>query len=156
MGGHFCTLKVCVPNHLATLLLGHLELGLGVGRCVGAASRGLGVGFLTDPCGLIARLHQHLRAAAFGLVADLVGGLASRRQHARHLLAEQTGQRGVVEIDGIQIGVRLGVAQLALEEPFAFLETAQLRRNHPQEVAHLTLIEAAAAGTEGRVDHRCR
>ena len=56
-------------------------------------------------------------------------------KHARRLLAEQAGQRGVVEADVVEVGVGLRRAQLALEEALTLLQPTKFGGDHPEEVA---------------------
>ena len=143
-------------DHLATLLLGHRQLGLGVGRRIGTAAGGLDFGLLAHPQRLVARLAQQARRVLFGLLADLGRCLACGAEHACGLLAEQTGERRVVEADVVEVGVGLGRAELTLEEPLTLLQATEFGGDHPQEIADLVLVVAAPARAERGVGDRRR
>ena len=144
-------------DHLAALLLGHRQLGLGVGGGVAAPAGGLQLGLLADPPGLVAGLAQQLGGAVLGPAADRRAALAGGLQDARRLLAEQARRRLVVERQpSVDDRAGLGGAQLALEEPLALLQAGQLGGDHAQEVADLLLVEAAPRGAERRVGHAGR
>jgi hypothetical protein len=143
-------------DHLATLLLGHRQFGLGVGGGVRTSARCLDLCFLSHAGGLVAGLAQQLRGALLGFLADLGGALARRRQHPRGLLAEQPRERLLVELHRGQVGVRLGDSEFTFEEPFALLQTPEFGCDHAQEVADLCLVEAATAGAECSVGNRRR
>ena len=153
---HTLAVRACFVDHLATLLLGHRQLGFGVGRSIRTTTRRLDLGFFAHSSCLGARFVQQLRGALLGLLADLGSALASRRQHSSGLLAQQPRERLVVELHRSQIRVRLSGAELAFEEPFALLQTAEFGRDHAKEVPDLSLIEAATAGTECGVGNRRR
>ncbi len=143
-------------DHLAALLFGHRQLGLGVRGGVRAAARRLDLGLLADAGRLVARLTQHLRGALLGLLADLGSAFAGGGEHAGRLLTEQPGQCLVVELHRGQVGIRLGRAELALEEALAFLQTPEFGGHHAQEIPDLPLVETAAAGAERGVGNRRR
>ena len=143
-------------DHLPTLLLGHRQLGFGIGGGVGSTSRRLDLGLLAHPHRLVARLAQETRRVEFRFLADLGGRLASGRQHPRRLLTEEARQRGVVEADVVEVRIRLRRAQLALEEALTLLQPTKFGGDHPEEVAHLRLIESATAGAERGVGDRRR
>ena len=96
LGEHPLAVGAGLLDHLPTLLLGHRQLGLGVGGGVGAAAAGLEVGLLAQPLGLVGGLAQQPRRAVLGLDADRRAALAGGLQEARRLLAEQAGGRVLV------------------------------------------------------------
>ena len=153
---HSLAIRPGLVDHLATLLLGHRQLGLGVGSGIRAPPRRLDLGFLAHAGRLVARLGEELRCALLGLLTDLCGALAGGGEHACGLLAQQPGERLLVELHRREIGIRLGGAQLALEEPLALLQPAELGSDHAEELADLALVETAAAGSEGGVGNRRR
>ncbi len=148
---HALAVGARLVDHLATLLLGHRQLCLGVGTGVGSAARRFDLGFFAHARGLVGRLGEHLGGRLLRLLADLDGTLAGGGQHPRRLFTEHAGEGLVVELDRCEIGVRLSRAQLALQEAFALLQPAELGGDHAHEVAHLTLIEPAACGAEAGV-----
>ena len=153
---HAFAVGACLVDHLAALLLGHRQLGFGVGCRIGATTRRLDLGLLAHARCLVTRFAQQLRGALFGLLADLGGALACRGQHPCRLLTEQPGQRLFVHLHRRQVGIGLRRTELAFEETFAFLQTPEFGRHHAQEVADLTLVETTAAGTECGVGNRRR
>ena len=84
-------------DHLPALLLGHRQLGLGVGGGVGAAPAGLELGLLADALGLVGGLAEQPAAPSSALAADRRGALAGGLQDPRRLLAEQPRRRLVVD-----------------------------------------------------------
>ena len=149
-------IRTRLVDHLAALLLGHRQLGLGVGRCVGAPTRRLDPGLLAHTGCLVGGLAQHLRGGLLGFLADLDTALAGGGQHPGGLLAEQPRQRGIVELRRIEVGIGLSGTEFTLEKAFAFLQSTELGGDHSQEVADLSLVEPAAAGTETGIGDRRR
>ena len=143
-------------DHLPALLLGHRQLGLGVGCRVGAPACRLDLGLLAQAARLLGGLVEHLRGGLLGLLTDLDAALACGRQHPCGLLAEQPRQCGIIELRRIEVGIGLRGSQLALEESLAFLQPAELGGDHAQEVADFGLVEPAAAGTEAGIGDRRR
>ena len=143
-------------DHVAALLLGHRQLGFGIGGGVLATAGSFDLGFLAHPLGLVGGLAQHARRVLLGADLDLRGGLACGGEDARRLLAEQPGDDFFVECD---VGVRvtaLGRAQLALEELLPLLQPGQFGGDHAQEVAHIGLLEPLARRRERRGGNRRR
>ncbi len=153
---HALAVRTCLVDHLAALLFGHREFGLGIGSSVGASTRRLDLGLFAHPSRFVAGLAQQLCGRLLRLLTNLDRTLACGGEYAGGLLAQQAGQRGVVELCRRQIGVGLCGAQLALEKAFALLESAEFGRDHPQEIAYFGLVEPASAGTETGVGNRRR
>ena len=153
---HTLAIRTSLVDHLAALLLCHGQLGLGVGRRVGAPTRRLDPGLLPHSGRLVGGLTQHLRGGLFGFLADLDSALACGGQHSGRLFAEQPRQRSIVELCRVEVGIGLGGSQFTLEKALAFLESAELGGDHPQEVADFSLVEPAAAGIETGIGDRRR
>ncbi len=130
-------------DHLAALLLGHDEFGLGVRRSVLATSGCFDLGLFTKPLRLVGGLAQHSRCAILGADLDLRCCLARRLQNSRGLFAEHAGDDLFVERND-RIGAALSGAQLPFEEFLALLKASHLGGNHPKQIAHLCLVEAAS------------
>ena len=153
---HALAVRTRFVDHVAALLLGHLQLGLGIGRCVLTTSRRFDLSFLTQALGLIRGLAQQACGALLCTQADLRGGLTSRLQHARRFLAEEP-RGGVLVDERFRPGLRvLECLHLALECALTFLEPGLLSRDHAQEVTHFRLIEASPGDRELGRRHRRR
>ena len=87
-------------DHLLALLLGRLELGLGDHLGVLAAAARLQLGVLAEPLRLLACVAQQALGGLLGLGPDGRRALPRRLEDARRLLAEQPGDRLVVELGG--------------------------------------------------------
>ena len=154
LGEHPLAVGARLLDHLPALLLGHRQLGLGVGGGIGAAPAGFQLGLLAHALSLLAGLAQQPRGPLLGLGPDRRRALARRLQDARRLLAEQAGGRVVVDDrTAVGDGDRLRRPQLALEEALALLQPGQLGGDHAQEVAHLLLVEPAPGRAERGVGH---
>ncbi len=153
---HALAIGAGLVDHLAPLLFRHCQFGLGVGSSIGAATRRLGLGFLSQAGGLVARLGEQLRCALLGLLADLDGRFPGGGQHTSGFFSEHAGERLIVELHRGQIGIGLGGAQLTFQEALALLETPEFGCHHAEEVTDLSLVEAASAGTECSVGNRRR
>ena len=109
----------------------------------------LQLGFFADTGRLILGLTEQPRRAVLGPGADLASRLTGCRQHPRRLLAEQFRDGRLVEIDVPGSWSAVGGLQLPLQVALAFLQAAQLGRDHAKEVAHFVGIEATPRRREG-------
>ncbi len=139
---HTLAIGTSFVDHLTTLLLGHDELGLGIGRCILAASGCFDLGLFAQPLRFVGGFAQHSRGAVLGADLDLRGRLARRLQNSRSLFAEHSGDDFFVERHD-RTGAALGGTQLALEELLTLLQSCHLGGNHPEQIAHLCLVVAA-------------
>ena len=143
-------------DHLAALLLGHRDLGLGVCLGVPQALRGLGLGGVAQLLRGLGRLPNRALGGLLGLDADGAAALARHLHDACRLLAEQAGDRLVVELSR-QVGTLLAQRpHLVVEVTLPLLQAGELGGDHAEEVAHLVLVEAAARRWEAGVGNRRR
>ena len=143
-------------HHLATLLLGHRQLGLGVGLGVLALAGRFLIGLLAQRSRFVLGLAEQTLGGFLGLVADRRRALAGGLHDASGLLTEQAGQRLVVELGRHGRTTLAHRSHLALEVAFAVLHPRHFCRDHAQELAHLLLVESAPCGREVRVRYRRR
>ena len=143
-------------DHLTALLLGHRQLGLGIGSSIRTAPRRLDLCLLTQPGSLVACLGQHLRCALLGLLANLGSALTRRREHPRGLLAEQPGERQLVHLHRCDVAIGVGGAQLAFEKSFTFVQATEFCGDHTKEVSDLSLVESSPADGEAGIGDRRR
>ena len=136
-------------HHLAALLLGHLQLGLGVGRCVAASAGRFDLGLLAHPLGLVGGLAQQTTGAFLGADLDLRRRFACRLQDARCLFTQHAGDDIFVECRCRHRAALVG-AHFAFEEPFTFLQARQFGGDHAQKFANLGGFEALAGIGERR------
>ena len=142
-------------HHVATLLLGQLQLGLHLAVEVGALTDGVEHRLLADaPCLVLGVAQRPIRFLG-GVGPDLLRRLARDGEHPRGLLADERGDRLLVQRTGIGQTQRLLGLQLALEEPDPVVHPGELGRHHAEEVADLLLVVPAAHDAElGRPDRR--
>ena len=141
-------------DHLAALLLGHRQLGFGIGRRVVAAAGGLDLGLLAAALRLVGGLAKEAPGVVLGAHLDLRCGLAGGGQDARGFLAQQAGDHFLVERHRRVGRGALRGAQLAFEELLTLLQARQLGGHHAQEIADFCLIEAPARRREVGRRHR--
>ncbi len=141
---HTLAIRTGLVDHLATLLLGHDELGFGVGRRILASTCRLDFGFFAQTLGLVGGLAEHPRRGVLGANLDLRRRLACRLQDACGLFAEHSGDDFLVERHDRIGGATLRRAQLAFEELFALLQAGHLGSDHPQQIPHLGLVVPAS------------
>ena len=142
-------------DHLAALLLGHLQLRLGVGAGILTTTGRLDLGFLAQALRLVGGFAQHTRCAIFGAHLDLVRCLACGGENANSFLTQHACDKFFVQCDTGAGSVALRRAQLTLKELFALLQPRQFGCHHPQELAYfLGLVPAAGSGEVGR--RHCR
>ena len=104
---HPLAIRARLVDHVAALLLGHLQLGLGIGRCVLTAASRFDLGFLAQTLRFVGGLAQQPRRVLLGADLDLRRGLAGGGEDARGLFAEQPRDHFFVERDS-----RIGVGAL--------------------------------------------
>ena len=156
LGQHALAIRARLVHHLATLLLGHLDLGLGVGRRIGPAPSGLDLGLFAQALHLVGGFAQQAGGALLGSRLDLCCGLARGVQDARRLLAEHPGDELLVERHRRRRCAPLRGAQLAFEEALTLLQAGQLGRHHPQELTDLVGFEPLTRRRERRRRDRTR
>ena len=153
---HSLAVGASLLDHLPALLLGHLQLGLGVLLGVAAPAGSLAVGLVAEVLGILACLAHHSFGGFLRLGPDRRGALARRLEDARRLLAEQAGQRLVVELGWRPRTLQTHRPQLLVEIAFALLHAGQFGSDHAQELTHLVLVESATRRREVGVAHRRR
>ena len=132
-------------DHLPALLLGHRQLGLGVGGGVAAPARRLELGLLAEPLGLVGASCSSRAGAVLGLDADRRCRPRGPSGRCAPSPRRAAGDRRVVVEPTPSVGALAGARpQLALEEALALLQAGQLGGDHAQEVADL-----AAGRTRG-------
>ena len=150
IGQHPLAIGPGLVHHVATLLLGHQDLGFGVRRGILATAGGLEVGVFANARGFVGGLADEPGGRLVGANLDLGCGLSGGLDDPGGLLAQHLGHGVLVQFQGSNRGPMLGICQFPLEEQHAFLKPGQLSGHHPQEVADLVLVEATACGRESR------
>ena len=157
LGQHLLAVLTSLVDHVATLLLGHVDLGLGITGGILADAGRLEHGRLADPGGILGRLLDEPGRGLLGPLADLRAGIACRRQHSCSLFSEQRGDRLFVQPPGSRHATGLHRAQLVLQEPLTLLQSRQFGRHHSQEITDLALVEPASSdGERSRSNRRGR
>ena len=152
IGQHALAIGPRLGHHLAALLLGVGDLGLGVALRLLAVAGRLDLGVLAHAVGLVVGFAHHARGVLLGPHLDLRGRLARRLEHPQRLLAEHAGDGLVVEL-GAPRRRRPGGPQLGLELPLALLQPPQLGGDRREEGAHLVGIEATTGRGEPGLGH---
>ena len=150
VGEHPLAVVARLGHHVAALLLGLFDLGLGIVVGVVPLAGDLEVDLLAQRGRLLLGFPEQPGGALLRLRADRDRRLARRRQHPRRLLTQELGDGLLVERalgDLLVLAQRL---QLALEVALTLLQAAELGGDHPKEVTDLGGIEAAAHGREPR------
>ena len=143
-------------HHFATLLLGHLDFGLGVGSGVLTSTRRLELGLFAKSLDLVGRFTKQSGCALLGPATDLGGGFASGAEDASSLLAEHPRDQFLVDRHRGRRGGALRLTQLALEEALALLQACQFGCDHAKELSHLGLFETLARHGERSSGNRRR
>ena len=153
IGENALAIRAGLVHHVATLLLGHQNLGFGIGRGVLADALTFEFGFLPNASGLIGRVAHEPLGGLLGPTPELGRRLTGGLDDPGGLLAQDLGQLVFVEFTRDDPDLGRAGQEFALEEALPFLQTGQLGGDHPQEVTDLIGVEAAAGRRESRPGH---